>query len=388
MTALIVQQYTSVDLAEVWRSSYRKAMGISDVRASKPKRTSSIRITNLMRCHRDHEEDTEIFPDKWMNTALEIQKNIEEMARWIRQKRPEYCGVHMSDTEASLIQSTIMAFTATTATEIESLRGLIDPRQSEQRTHHQTSIVQILLGRLKEEIAEPFGKMQKLRTRAAVRLWQHPLECKLFDSSHRFSPKRPPHKLQFDFLSAYEDDEVIVDKPKTGIVFGSQPARRREKGNTADRASEDTDTLSFSKNVRFDIDQQQNTKMPYQQDHDSQVQLEDPYVTSASAVSHELQQEALLLTASLQGELDSVQQMEHMMVDITTLLSQFAELVAEQQEDVFEIRDASASAKQNVESGEEELLKARERTDQSSHYMAKGIFGMALLLLFFNWIRD
>ncbi|GAX25387.1 hypothetical protein FisN_5Lh484 [Fistulifera solaris] len=259
MTALIVQQYTSVDLADLWRSSYRRAMGLSDVRASKPKSTSSIRITNLMRCHSDHEKETETSPDKWMNTALQIQNNMEEMARWIRQKRPVYCGVHMSDSEASLIQSTIMSFTATTATEIESLRGLIAPQDSEQRTHHQTSIVQILLGRLKEEIAEPFGKMQKLRTRAAVRLWQHPLECKLFDSSHRFNPKRPPHKLQFDFLSAYEDDEITVEKPKTGIVFGSQPARRREKDSTVDRVSEETDTLSSSKNVRFDIDQQQNS---------------------------------------------------------------------------------------------------------------------------------
>jgi hypothetical protein len=341
-----------------------------------------------MPCHRDHEEKAETSPYKWMNTALQIQNNLEEMARWIRQKRPEYCGVQMSDAEASLIQSTIMSFTATTATEIESLRGLIAPQESEQRTHHQTSIVQILLGRLKEEIAEPFGKMQKRRKRAAVRLWQHPLECKLFDSSHRFCPKRPPHKLRFDFLSAYEGNEVAVEKPKTGIVFGSQPARRQEKDSTVNRIVEETDTLPSSENVRFDVDQQQYTKMPYQQDHDAQMHSDDPYVTSAPAVSRELQQEALLLTASLQGELDSVQQMEHMMVDITTLLSQFAELVAEQQENVFEIRDASASAKQNVESGEEELLKARERTDQSSHYMAKAIFGMALLLLFFNWIRD
>lgn len=396
MTALILEQYASVSLAESWRSSYRKAMGLSDVRSSKPGKGSLIRITNLLslqsRNQQDHDSDSQSGDDrdseKWMSTAIQIQNNLDEMARWIRQKRPEYCGVYMSDTEASLIQSTIMSFTATTATEIESLRGLISQNETEQRVHHHTSIVQILLGRLKEEVAEPFGKMQKLRTRAAVRLWQHPLECKLFDSNHRFCPTRPSHKLHLDFLSSYETKDVVIEKPKTGIVFGSKPARWTEENSKHLVLENEPDSRPATKRSRLDIDQQREMQMPYQHAHDPQTHSEDQYnMSSTFSVSDELQQEALLLTASLQGELDSVQKMEHMMVDITTLLSQFAELVAEQQENVYDIRDASASAKQNMDSGEEELLKAREKTDQSSHYMAKAIFAMSFSLLFFNWIR-
>ena len=42
---------------------------------------------------------------------------------------------------------------------------------------HRSGIVQILLEQLKEQLAEPFNKLQKQRTRVAVQLWQNPLQC-------------------------------------------------------------------------------------------------------------------------------------------------------------------------------------------------------------------
>lgn len=80
--------------------------------------------------------------------------------------------------------------------------------------------------------------------------------------------------------------------------------------------------------------------------------------------------------------------MEQTMVDITALLSQFANLVTEQQEDVWEIHDATVSTKENLQKGQENLMDAAERTASSKHYMATAITAMGVLLLLLNWLRS
>jgi hypothetical protein len=100
-----------------------------------------------------------------------------------------------------------------------------------------------------------------------------------------------------------------------------------------------------------------------------------------------LQQEAVLLKAKVENDLDAVQAMEQSMVDITALLSQFSELVASQQENVWNIHDATATTKENMEQGQEELVDATARTKASRHWTATGITAMGLILLIFHWIR-
>jgi t-SNARE complex subunit (syntaxin) len=116
-------------------------------------------------------------------------------------------------------------------------------------------------------------------------------------------------------------------------------------------------------------------RMAYQQE--MQVQEE---------TQQELQKEAVLLEASLQNDLDSVHQVEQSMTQITALLSQFATLVSEQQEEVVAIHDTTLSSKQNVVKGQESLIDAKERTKKSKHYMATLVWAVAMILLFFNWI--
>jgi hypothetical protein len=315
--------------------------------------------------HRDQQDPSY----QWTMTAQHVQSNIESMARWILQKKLLYVSVEMSVEEASLIQSTVTSFTATTANEIESLRKLISPSTDatthSHLHHHRTAIVQILLARLKEDIIEPFGLLQKQRSRTAIRLWQNPLECKLVvhgSERHKFMPTRKSHRLHTDFCASYQRDERIVPlKRPTSSLFKkkrSLPSSKDEKMETP---------LTPSPKVQ-------------------RVPENDDVMYAEYTAPQALQQEALMLTASLHNDLDSAQQMEHMMVNITTLLSQFTELVSEQQEDVWEIRDATATAKENVEKGSEELADAKERVQQSKHYMAKSITTMTIVLLFFNWV--
>jgi uncharacterized membrane protein len=102
-----------------------------------------------------------------------------------------------------------------------------------------------------------------------------------------------------------------------------------------------------------------------------------------------LEQEATLLQETIvQSDLDSVQKMEQRMVEITTLIGQFSNLVSEQQEEILDIAQHAQETKQNMTKGQENLVDATERTRQSKHYLAWTIFGLTLTLLFFHTLRN
>ena len=127
-------------------------------------------------------------------------------------------------------------------------------------------------------------------------------------------------------------------------------------------------------------------QQPLDDDDDSFYYTTDP--KQQQQPQKQLQEEAALLTASIQqGNLDSIQQMESMMVDTTTPLSQFAALVSAQQEQFNDIANATATAKHHVAAGQDKLVDAKERTQQSHHYMARAIAGMGLLLLLFLYVH-
>ena len=101
----------------------------------------------------------------------------------------------------------------------------------------------------------------------------------------------------------------------------------------------------------------------------------------------QLQRESATLLATYQN-LDTVgvQKVERSMVEITSLLSRFTDLISEQQDSVFMIHDQAMKSKQNVDKGQDQLVDAANRGDKSKHPMATFIFLSALLLLLFNWV--
>ncbi len=104
------------------------------------------------------------------------------------------------------------------------------------------------------------------------------------------------------------------------------------------------------------------------------------------AYVEDLQRESAYLTASLQNELEDVHKIENKMMEITTLLRQFGDMVAEQQEDIVVIHEQAERSKKNVQAGQDNLVDAGERKKKSKHYMATFIASMGVLLLFLNWI--
>jgi hypothetical protein len=408
---LFRHSYAAEELSDAWRLACLKAMGLEGWEIVPERRDESsgskFQVINLLYDQAtgtsdDDEADEDTSPsnrDPWMQTAVQIQKNILEMAAWIRQKQTEYIKVDMPDEEASLIQSTVTSFTATTANEIESLHQcVVGSSGKTQKQQHCAGIVQILMTELKEGIAEPFGRIQKQRHRTAVQLWHTPLQCRLWtarpkttskekdptlellgldenetgdgrDVDQRFQPTRPSHRLHREFLQSYEMTTLPVKPQRPPSLF---------------RVDEPKFEIAHPVPAKAQLSTKQQQNQHQQFSVAYYPSDEDDGIAAAAA----LQQEAVLLLAKTHNDLDAVQKMEHMMVDITTLLSQFANLVSEQQEDVWEIHDSAVSSKENLQKGQENLMDAKERTEASKHYMATAITAMGVLLLLFNWLRS
>lgn len=393
-----------------------------EVNSQTPKPHKSLRVINLLHWDIDPEEKSndslhsETKLDPWMTTAVQIQLNIEKMTSWIRRKQYEYVQLDISEEEASLIQTTVASFTATTASEIETLNQCISSFDSStQKQQHCTGIAQILMTELREGIAEPFGRLTKQRHRAAVNLWHTPLQCRLRTIGRKVNIGKSPRKekdITLELLGINEDDEDDEDNEEhkrrlTDQKFhAKRPSHRLHRNFLQSYDITKTERKSIPRRPDFlfrsyDAEdeirlaaREQKSMSSFFSQKSPKARQETEYLSSdiddevaRAASSAVLQQESILLQAKTQSDLDSIQKMEQTMVDITALLSQFANLVSEQQEDVWEIHDATTSTKENLEKGQKNLHDAKARTAASKHYMAKAITAMGVVLLFLNWIK-
>lgn len=117
---------------------------------------------------------------------------------------------------------------------------------------------------------------------------------------------------------------------------------------------------------------QQNIPLPYNEEEEHMDQLQ--------------RESATLLATYQHSDLEGVQKVERSMVEITSLLSRFTDLITEQQEDICVIHDQALKSKENVDKGQDNLVDAAKRGEKSKHPMATFIFISALLLLLFNWV--
>ena len=349
----------SVSLAEPWRLACLKAMGLEDWDDSYDEWEGQVHSP----CAAQHSTSRHPPHDAWTTAALQIQANLHRMNDWIRSK--DYSSVLLDAADASLIQSTVTSFLATTATELETLR------QRASTQPHRLGIATILLDQL-QALSTLFTTLSKARQRPAVALWQSPFHV-------------GPH-VPFDGLVQQRSKPLVwQDYEETRPVRRSRPKRvwtkPVENSGGDDDAAEGMDEEDLAPPTRpiREATKAPSIILPTIDDDD-----ED---RNNDYAQQQLQQEAILLDAQVSGELDEVQKMEHMMVQIATLLGQFSNLVTEQQEEVWDIYQATTETKQYMEQGQEQLLDAAARTRASRHWKAQMITGMAMMLLIFHWIR-
>ena len=370
--------------------------------------------------------------DAWEENALRILTDLNRMARWIQSKKQEYVGLDMKDEEAGLIQSTVTSFAATTAGELETLRNMIQSmsqgnanNNNNNLSNHRAGIVQILLGQLQEHVTRPFGLLQKQRVRVAVQLWQNPLQCKLYEApkrrskesmfdedeedggqptDQRFLPIRSyqeSNNSEGDFISKYANKR-ITSIPSATPAFLEKLSKSRGKkiekspslSMSSARKTTDTKEDSFDNVPSSSFPDTGRTQVPQKSSPQFQIRSRERQENQAEIYKQQLEEdlrtESVQLTTTLMAsnDLDSVQQMETRMVEITTLIGQFSNLVQEQQEQVIQVHESAIETKDNLDKGQENLIDAAERTRKSKHYKAWAILAMAAILMFFQILRN
>jgi len=210
----------------------------------------------------------------------------------------------------------------------------------------------------------------------------------------RFLPVRPSHRFHQDFLETYNRGDgsgstlirtkPLPLRPKSMLL---DAARHQSKKRDDPSSSLNEPELAGAKRAKSGAAPlaPMTVAVPT-----SYQQHEDDHKTTATTYTdvQELEQEAQLLTVTMvNSDLDAVQQMEQRMTEITSLLSQFANLVTLQQDEVAVIHQDTAAAKANMEQGQDELVNAKEAVRASQHYMAKAITAMAVMLLIFHWMK-
>ena len=398
-----------------------------------------LQLTNLMVIDDDRGDDFEEekcgIEDIWTDNAFRIQSDLTRMSRWIQSKKQKYVGLDMRDNEAALIQSTVTSYAATTASELETMRNMINNNNNSQCLNndilsHRAGVVKILLDQLQEKVTKPFGTLQKQRSRLAVKLWQNPLQCKLYQPKYRnetigtidqsrdkmfdvddenklkhgkeqrFLPERS-YQIEsnnvYDFIFKYENKQhakTLVQEPDFLIGISMQQRLGKEKQHALKLPVSLSEETKQEQTADVGLPSFLNESNAFRQDRSHDIatvndrsKFNDYY---QKQLENELETESVQLATTLiaNKDLDSVHQMETRMVEITTLIGQFSNLVQDQQEQVLQVHESAKETKDNLDKGQENLIDAAERTRESKHYKAWLIFFLTMILLFFHIVRN
>lgn len=298
---------------------------------------------------------------------------------------------------------------------------------------HRVGIVACLVSSLRTDVVDRMGRMHAVRMRRTLDLARDPLQCRLptvddgcdggrvvdFDGDDEYDVDATTARLGSllgniraavaEAAAAEPSSEVASTQEEKDFygTFGQEGEERLLKEVAAplppfpraDGADIDLNQVGFeAEQSTAPRSSRPNASSATLRPHNTAKKLEAvPLDTSAQhyygestaeqeAYIEDLQRESAYLTASLQNELEDVHKIENKMMEITTLLRQFGDMVAEQQEDIVAIHEQAEKSKKNVQAGQDNLVDAGERKKKSKHYMATLIASMGLLLLFLNWI--
>lgn len=362
--------------------------------------------------HQDNElpvaKRRKVQEDPWMSNAKRIYCSVQEMYQLLDTNADVYSDPHlathpMSDDEITIFESSITAFLTTSTGQIDSLRQAIPESMHEHTKNHRLGIISHLLSELKK-LMNRFQMLQQRRNREELELFRDPLKCNpsnfegddLMDESSDRVHIQCLGELDDDYLARieqedeyfqrfyqeYENDELLEEIANAPLLLPSEKLGTSSILNQSYHVKNDNNS-DPKPSVRFDPKfAPKSPEIHQQQQHNAELDL-----IQNKRENEILEQEQLFLSTSVQStKLDGVQKAESQMMQVTALLSQFANLIAEQQEEVQVIADSTKESRKNVDSGREKLVQATEQKRKGRHYFAWIIFTMGLVLLFLNAI--
>lgn len=383
--------------------------------------------------------------DPWMKAAITLSASIDEVSAMIDRKAEAYVSSidtlnicfniqfatenTMTNADRSILETTVASFAAGMVKQIESLRKTVvvegdHPFMSDNNVNsdtalshrwasgqigHRVGIAACLMQRLKSEIMDPMTSLQSQREKfmskndiycgdEAFDIAQNPLWLFRLDTEatlHRPLPPAPwevgHHDAEKDRAERKQEEDEFLNVYCNGneIMHGDNLAE-----NLANCMSPPPSVMRFMDlpNPSPEVTQmskqiQSQTALPTPQPVLRQNTPPLPYEEDEGEHMVQLQRESATLLATYQhSDLEGVQKVERTMVEITSLLSRFTDLMIEQQDSVLTIHDQALKSKENVDKGQDQLVDAANRGEKSKHPMATFITSMAVLLLFFNWI--
>lgn len=399
-------------------------------------------------CHNDEGEYMHANLDSWMRAAHTLSASIDEVSLMIQRKASLYISSTdtlnicfndqfgastehtMTNAHRSILETTVASFAAGMAKQIESLRKTVvvagdhpfinnspnntsnaDTAASQHWASgpvgHRAGIAACLMQRLKFEIMDPFTKLQSQREKTMSKknnafsgdeasfIAQNPLQMFHLMAKVSVCHSSPPAPWEVGGHNAEKDRaERIQEKDEfLNIYFDKREIPGDAlPGDVAAKILPPPSVLQF-----MDLPSATSEAMQQSQQYQTQpkIPIIQPLTLNKPPQMYEeeedhmdvLQRESATLLATYQhSDMEGVQRVERSMVEITTLLSRFTDLISEQQESIFMIHDQALKSKENVVKGQDQLVDAANRGEKSKHPMATFIFLSALLLLLFNWI--
>lgn len=359
----------------------------------------------------------------------------------------EHSKIIMNDTDKSIFESTVTSFTVSTANQIEQLRqtAAADTEKISNRDvkGHREGIVAILLHHLQTKIMAVMSDLHKIRTRKAIKeVLNEPLGCckgflsipvqltmnemrdmgmegnlapnhiqRMLQTNPSYFPIEiePPAHVNGNYFQfkQKEVDEMhhflssskgstpfIVNTPKpittqiptdtTNTMHQTNQKRPPATPPPRSKPLPSAPKIQQQYSQHSQHSQPANRNVPYNENSTKSIEQEE----AEMEYMQNLQRENALLTSQIQQSTQSmneIHQIEQSMMQITSLLNQFSNLISEQQEDVVFIQEAAQDTKDTLEKGTDNIVDATERAKKGSHYMAKSIYAMGIVLLFLNW---
>jgi len=355
--------------------------------------------------------------DPWINNAVILHSSLQQITSLLQSNSQSYTNNDiftnsehgpMSEDEVTLFESSIASFMTSTASQIDTLRVSIDDMNntaSEELKTHLSGIISHLVSQLKQIMVE-FRSMQLVRHREELELYHDPLKCcyreanevdNLLDGDvddlepdERFLNMLEREEEEFQALYDHEDDddelERILAEPLPS--FPRQQEQQHQEEHWHQEEKEEEMPRAPPQPPAMPMQMKRNQPQPRTLKPttiNTHAIIEPSQIESEQNQAAILQQEQIFLTATVQNtKLDAAHKVESQMMQITSLLSQFSNLISEQQEEIQVIADSTVKSRENVDKGREKLVQATEQRKRSRHYFAWVICFLGFLLLFLN----
>ena len=295
------------------------------------------------------------------------------------------------------LEATFVSFVAKVTNEIESLRCANSSNTTASNTNkttisHYDGIIANLLAKL-QYLSSVFDTIRVSRKRDSLSILDSPFSST--NSELQFHKKKNRGaKIVTKLLDFRSSSLLMTDDEKREIqsfdAFGFGDGLFRaalddvlEAKEGFEDDDEEEEEKDGSHHPPSPLPPPSSTQQHQKYNNDNDITNTNFYNEDDEFVAN-MATEHALLTASLKGDLDEIRNVEQKMMELTSLLSTFTNLITEQHSQIDDLHSTTVKSRVYLESGNDHLLKAKDRSEASKYWVAYLIYLFGFILLFLN----